>query len=261
MLSLYFSLVMVSLKSQLQYKLSFFMATLGNFIATFVDIFAIWMLFDRFKMVKDWSFYEVMPIYGIIHIGFAIAEGLARGFDKFSLIVKYGDFDRILLRPLNTLFQIATSEIQFLRIGRLIQGLIILIIGCYNLNFSFFSFKTIVIIFSIIGTASLFYGLFILQAAISFWTIESLELLNITTYGGVESGQYPMNLYNKWFRRFFSFIIPLACVAYYPMTALLKKENISFFIGIITPSAGILFLFICCQIWKLGIRHYNSTGN
>ena len=260
MLSLYFHFVSISFRSQMQYKASFFMSALAHFISTFVDIFAIWILFERFKIVRDWSFYELMPIYGIIHIGFAIAEAFARGFDTFDLIVKYGDFDRYLLRPLNTLFQIAASEVQLLRIGRFTQGLIILCIGCSKLNFHFLSLNTLVIILAVIGTASLFFGLFILQATFSFWTIESLELMNITTYGGVEAGQYPMNLYNKGFRLFFTFIIPLACVAYYPIAAILQKENIAFIAGVTAPIAGIFFLFICCLIWNLGVRHYNSVG-
>ena len=118
-----------------------------------------------------------------------------------------------------------------------------------------------VIFFAIIGTLSLFYGLFVLQATLSFWTIETLELMNITTYGGVESGQYPMNLYNKSFRLFFTFVIPLACVAYYPITAILKHENVPFLLSCIAPVSGILFLVMACFLWKLGVRHYHSTGN
>src|SRR5258708_3126386 len=96
---LYFRLIGVSVQSQMQYRASFFMLAATHFISTFVDILGIWVLFDRFKVVQGWTLGELALIYGIMHMGFAAAEASARGFDKFSQMVKSGDFDRFLLRP------------------------------------------------------------------------------------------------------------------------------------------------------------------
>ena len=48
-----------------------------HFIATFVDILGIWVLFDRFKMIQGWTLAELALIYGIMHMGFAAAEASA----------------------------------------------------------------------------------------------------------------------------------------------------------------------------------------
>ncbi len=151
-----------------------------------------------------------------MHIGFSIPEAFERGFDNFGLLIRNGDFDRELLRPLGTLFQIASREIQWMRLGRLLQGCIILAWGCLELQFSLSSLHILSIFLAILGTAAVFYGLFILQATLTFWTTETLELMNITTFGGLEVGQYPMSFYSPVSRGFFTFIIPLACVAYLP---------------------------------------------
>lgn len=258
---LYFKLVKVSFKSQMQHRASFLMLTIAHFLATFVEIFAIWVLFDRFKMIQGWTLEELALIYGIMHMGFAASESLARGFDTFSQLVKQGDFDRLLLRPLSTLFQVATREIQMMRLGRFLQGLLVLIWACGEMQFSLFSWHILIILLAIIGTTSLFYGLFIMQATLSFWTIESLELMNIVTYGGVESGQYPISIYPPLFRLFFTFIIPLACVAYYPIAILLKHEILPVWLGAMLPLFGVAFLLLACQLWKVGVHHYHSTGS
>lgn len=259
-IALYFRLIAISIKSQMQYPASFFMLAITYFFSTFVDIFGIWVLFDRFKMVKGWTLHELALIYGIMHMGFAIAEGAARGFDKFSQQVRNGDFDRVLLRPCGTLFQVASSDFQAMRIGRFLQGMIVLLWSCSKLNIFLLSIPGGVIFLSVIGTASLFYGLFILQATLSFWTIETLELMNVVTYGGLESGQYPMSIYPAPFRAFFTFIIPLACVAYYPMAIILQHESQLIGAALIYPLVGIIFLLLSCQLWKLGVRHYHSAG-
>lgn len=260
-IQLYFKLIAIAFRGQMQHRASFFMLALAYFIATFVEIFGIWVLFDRFKMIQGWTFEELALIYGIMHIGFSTAEAFARGFDTFSQIVKNGDFDRILLRPMGTLFQVAAREIQFMRIGRFLQGLMILLWGCTQLKVSFDSLSALVIFLAFLGTTSLFYGLFIIQATLSFWTTETLELMNIVTYGGLESGQYPMSIYNPIFKGFFTFIIPMACVAYYPVAILLHHEILPMGVGLIAPLAGILFLSLSYRLWNFGVSHYQSTGS
>ncbi|CDR33158.1 ABC transporter permease [Criblamydia sequanensis] len=245
----------------MQHKASFFMLAIAHFLSTFVEIFGIWVLFDRFKSLGGWTLAEMSLIYGVMHMGFATAEAFARGFDTFSTLVKKGDFDRILLRPLGTLFQIATRDVQMMRIGRFLQGLAVLSWGFWQLDLSFFSSASLVVLFATIGTTALFYGLFVIQATLSFWTTETLELMNITTYGGMETGQYPINIYNTPFRLFFTFIIPLAAVGYYPILAALRLEGIYFWFGAMAPIAGIAFLLFAIKLWDFGVTRYRSTGN
>jgi ABC-2 type transport system permease protein len=94
-----------------------------------------------------------------------IAEGVARGFDTFDRIIKEGDFDRILLRPLGTFFQIATREVQLMRLGRFLQGFIVLMWSCQQLHISLISFEGAAILFAIIGTT----GLLFLVISSKFW--------------------------------------------------------------------------------------------
>jgi len=235
------------------------MFVLAHFIGTFIDIGGIWLLFDRFKMVQGWTLHEVGLIYGIVQMGFALAEMFARGFDTFSVMIRKGDFDLILLRPLSSLFQIATREVNIMRLGRLFQGLTVLI---WSLSyFSFSPISALIILASILSAASLFYGLLVIQATISFWTVEALEIMNIAGYGGLQACQYPVSLYTKPFRLIFTFLIPLACATYYPIATLLQKEVVPFWLGMIAPLAGFVFLVLALQLWRLGVRHYRSTGS
>ncbi len=260
-IQLYFRFIGVSLKSQMQHRASFFMLTIAHFLSTFVDIFGIWVLFDRFKMIQGWTLEELALLYSIMQMGFAAAEVTSRAFDTFSQMIRKGVFDRILLRPLGTLFQIATSEIQLMRMGRFLQGLTVLVWSFNRMGFSLISIETVVIMCAIIGTASVFYGLFVIQATLAFWTTETLEIMNITTFGGMETGQYPITIYKAPLRLFFTFIIPLSCVAFYPISALLHKGLVPFWLGAAAPILGIAFLLLSFQIWKLGVRHYHSTGS
>src|SRR2546423_14338654 len=108
----------------MQYRASFLMLAAGQLLITGIDFLGIWALFSRFGSLRGWRLPEVALFYGVTNVAFAIAEAFGRGFDQFSNLVKSGDFDRLLLRPRGTAFQVAGMELQLMRCGRLIQGIV-----------------------------------------------------------------------------------------------------------------------------------------
>lgn len=117
---------------------------------------------------------------------------------------------------------------------------------------------------TIIGGASLFYGITVLQATLAFWTTESLEIVNTVSYGGVQTTQYPLAIYRRWLQRFFTLVIPLACVSYFPVVAILGRSDplgSPLWLQWLAPLVGPAFLALALQVWKVGVRLYTSTGS
>jgi ABC-2 type transport system permease protein len=76
--------------------------------------------------------------------------------------------------------------------------------------------------------------------------------------------QYPLPIYRRWFRDLFTYAIPLGCVNYFPGIAILGRADplgTPGFVGWIAPLAGPVFLIVCLQGWRIGVRHYRSTGS
>jgi ABC-2 type transport system permease protein len=240
------------------------MMAIGQLIMSAIEFVGTWVLFNRFKSLNGWSLPEAAFFYGIVNTAFALTEGLGRGFDTFPGIVKDGGFDRLLVRPRSTVFQVAVREIQFMRIGRLSQGILILIWSMNRLTLVE-PWQIALTLFSVLGAASVFYALFVIAATISFWTTESLELINTVTYGGTEAAQYPISIYKPWFQKLFVFFVPLACVTYFPALAILGRVDSSWnsplWFQILSPFVGIIFLFLSFIFWRFGVSRYCSTGS
>lgn len=261
---LYRRYIGVSIRSQMQYRLSFVLRSVGQFLACGIDFVAIWALFGRFGSLRGWRLPEVALFYGMVHVGFALADAVSWGFDAFGHMVKAGDFDRLLLRPRSTAFQLASQTLELRRIGRFSQGLAVLIYALTALEVAFTPAKVALLLVSILSTSCLFYGLIVLQATAAFWTTETLEIMNTVTYGGTETGSYPLSIYRRWFRRFFTFVVPLACVNYYPALAILGKSDgqaAAGWVGWFSPVVGPVFLLVALRVWRFGVRHYRSTGS
>ena len=240
------------------------MLTVGHFLTTGVEAIGLLALFDRFGGLNDWQLPHVAVFYGSVNVAFAITEAFARGFDVFgSRLVKTGEFDRVLLRPRNAAMLIAGWELQTHRLGRFLQGLTVLVFGLVFMDTTFTPLSLMFLICAVAGTVLFFYGVLILQATMSFWTIESLEIANVFTYGAVETAQYPMAIYKEDFRRFFTFVIPLACVAYFPLLPVIGVDDPVGSTRIfqhLSPLAGALFLGVALIVWQVGVKYYKSTG-
>lgn len=263
-LKVYFKYISISIRSQMEYKASFIMMSIGNFFITSIEFAIIVALFDRFNQIKGWTLYEVALFYGIINVAFALSESIGRGYDLFSRYVVNGDFDRMILRPRSFVLQILGAELQLMRIGRLLQGSVILIWAIVKLGLHMTLLKYLYLIFTIISGAMMFTGLFVIQALVSFWSIQSLEIMNTFTYGGVQMAQYPINIYRKWFQKIFIYFIPTACISYFPVIALLGKVNgnsIIVILSYLAPFLGVVFFAITLQLFKIGVKYYKSTGS
>ena len=263
-LKLYFRYIGISFRGQMQYRASFIMMTLGAFLVTGIEFVGVWALFDRFGTLRGWSLAEIALFYGIVNMSMALSKSTSRGFDHFSDLIRTGDFDRLLLRPRSTPLQLLGQELQMQRIGRFSQGLIVLVWAFHALDLPVLGPRLVLTAGAVIGGACIFTGLFILQATLAFWTIESLEIVNSVTYGGVEAARYPLSIYRPWFRHLFTFVTPLAFANYFPAVVILGREDplgAPALLGWLAPFLGAVFLAITLQIWKIGTRHYRSTGS
>ena len=258
---LYFKYFKILLKAQMQYRVSFWLLSLGQFFIPFSVFAALYFLFQRFGVLKGWTYFEVALCFSIINIAFSITECCSRGFDIFSGLVVRGEFDRILVRPRSTFLQVLGSKFEFTRIGRLLQGVVVFILAISNLSIQWDIFKVATLVLMIISGIFVFTGIFILAATLCFWTIQGIEVANIFTDGGREMSQYPLNIYKKWVTRFFTFVIPFGCVSYLPLMYILDKVEGNKVLFMLTPLYGILFIFPCLLVWKLGVKHYKSTGS
>ena len=264
-LALYGRYVSASLRAQAQYPGATLMLGAGHCAATAIEILGIYALFDRFGPVGGWSFGEAALFYALVNISFSIADLLTRGFDVFGTdFVRTGAFDRVLLRPRAAALQLIGHEVRLSRLGRLVQALAVLILATSLVPIVWDANAVAIALWAVAGGAALFAGILVLQATLAFWTVESLEIVNVLTYGGVQAAQYPLNIYAAWFRRVLTFGVPLACVAYYPVLAILKRSDplgAPDWLLPIAPLAGFAFLAVSLLAWRIGMARYASTGS
>lgn len=258
-IKLYLKYFSIHVRSAMQYKTSFIMTAFGQFLTSFAAFISILILMNRFQSVGGFSVREVLVCYSTILMSFSIAECFFRGFDTFSRMISNGEFERMLTRPRNLVLQIIGSRIEFTRIGRLVQSLVVLCVVLPQSNIDWSIAKAVTLVLMILGGVVIFTGLFIVYASICFFSTDGLEFMNIFTDGTREFGVYPLSIYGKYILKFYTFIIPIAMVQYYPLLFVLGRVDSILYM--LCPLASVIFLIPCLILWKIGVRHFRGTGS
>lgn len=243
----------------MQYKTSFFLTMLGQFLTAFSAFLEIYFMFSRFHSVEGFSYSEVMLCFASVLTAFSLAECFARGFDTFSSMIGNGEFDRVLVRPRNEVFQVLASKVELSRLGRLAQALIVFAWAVPASGVMWTADKIFTLALMVICGTVIFSGLFVFYAALCFFTTEGLEFVNIFTDGGREFGKYPFSIYGRGVLRFYTFVIPLSLFQYYPLLYLIGRSENPLYMFL--PAVGCLFLIPCFLFWRIGLRRYRSTGS
>jgi ABC-2 type transport system permease protein len=258
-------LVKAQIIGQLQYRISFTFDLLGTLFITLTEFASLALVLPLFDGIGGWQLGDIALLYGTVNLAFGLMDMIFSGFDpgNFGRQIRMGLMDQILLRPAGVITQVLGSAFELRRLGRISIGFLILLLSITQSQIIWTSNKILVLFAAILGQIAYFGGLFIIGATISFWTIGSIEIINVFTYGGTELVSYPMHIYPDTVRKFFTYILPAIFLNYYPALYILDKPdpyNFPNFSHWLAPIAGLIILALALRFWQFGITHYQSTG-
>ena len=258
-MKLYWNLFLMNLKSQMQYRMSFFMTVLGPFLTAFASFFSLAFIFERIDAVDGFTYGQMFLCFAVVVSAFSVGELFGGGLAAFSRILGDGSFDRALVRPRPVLLQILVPNFDFTRLGLLVQAAVVL---CWAVPASGVAWsvpKALALVLMIVCGAVVFFAMFLLKAACTFFTTESVQFLDIFTYGARQFGRYPFSVYGKQVLWVLTFVVPLALFQYYPLLYLVGRSSAAWLM--LLPLAAALVLVPCLLLFRFGVKRYKSTGS
>lgn len=257
---LYTRYTAINVKSTLQYC-TWPISILTTIVNGTVDFLGMMILFSRFGSIGTWTPYHVLLLYGLASTSFGFAEWFSRGYDIFPWHVSSGSFDRILLRPRNTFLQVMGQKFEFQRFGRAAVGLGCTAYAVINLGCKLSLLTIGALLGAILGGWLVYTGIFMMLSALSFWTMQPLDIMYIFTNATLQYAQIPLPLLGNIVQRFLTFILPLGLCYYYPAMLLSGASDHPVWVGLMALPGGILFFLLSLFIWKFGVNHYHSSGS
>jgi ABC-2 type transport system permease protein len=257
-------LVGARIRSGWQYRTSFFLFLLSQTLVMCLDFAVILSIFTKVDALAGWSAVEVALLYGLSGVAFGMADTFISAVENATTHIKAGTFDLFLLRPVSPLLHLTASEFELRRIGRVLQPLAVLVGAVVLLEVDWTAGRVALVPLTLVAGTVIFGAVWIATSAMAFWTVESQEMGNAFTYGGNLAAQYPLDVLGDWLRHLFTFVFPLAFVAYLPASEIVGKDTP---LGLpdwtvwSSPLVALLAALVALAVWRAAIRHHQSTGS
>ena len=257
--SMFFQYASQYLKTRFTYRVDTAVEILSDLLNQAVNLIFILVVFGHTSLLSGWSRDEIIFIYGFFLVPYALFSAFFNIWDFNERYIVKGEMDRVLTRPVHSLFQIIMERMELESLFGVITGLAVMGYAGMNLGLSFTWYDVLIFLVMVIGGMFIYAGIFLSIATIGFWSDSRTDIMpmmyNISNYG-----RYPVNIYNKIIQFVLTWILPFAFVGVYPASYFLNREEwygYAFF----TPAMGAIFFSLAVFLWNTGVKKYRGAGN
>lgn len=241
------------------YKGDFFIALGTSFTATVLGFGFVLVLFSKIPNLKGWSFNELLFLYGFSLIPLGFFNMLSLNLYQFGEVyIIQGKFDRILLRPIHSLFQVLFESFRLESLQETITGLLVMIYCSHRMHLEWGAIDVLLAVVMIVLGAVIYLATFLILTSVSFFFEDKVGVVP-PVYNMLAFGRYPLSIYNVFIQFLLSWIIPFAFASFYPSVRLLHRSEFGNLYALL-PVVALFFSGLALVLWRSGERNYSSTG-
>ncbi len=242
----------------------FFISRIGALLFLFGKIlrfvfflFFLVILISRTQIFAGYNLWQVILFYLTFNFIDSSTQMIFREVYRFRQQVVSGNFDLILVKPVNSLFRALFGGADLLDMITLLPFLIFVAVAAAHLP----SISIIGIIFYILLVVNSLWiaaSFHIIVLALAILTTEIDHAIMIyRDFTGM--GKLPVDIYGEPLRSFVTFVIPVGIMMTFPAKALMGVLSVSGIISAFLLSTTV-FLF-SLFLWRYALRRYTSASS
>ena len=247
-------------KVRVSYRGDFFISLITSFAATLFSLGFVIILFQKASQLKGWRFEEVIFLYGFSLIPYGLFNIVSLNlYDFGNNYIIEGKFDRVLLRPVSSLFQVLFETFRIESFQEVATGTFCIWWASHRLHVPWTPLKIATLLFFGICAAVIYVSIFLILSTVSFWFEDRIGV-HPPVWNVIAFGRYPLSIYSGAVQFFLCWIIPFGLASFYPSVRLLGRVVAPEYVQFV-PVVAVVFLTLAISLWNFGTRHYSSTGS
>jgi ABC-2 type transport system permease protein len=258
--SVYFSLVVFTLKSMLEYRLNFLMQVFYAPAYTLVLYFILTTVYSKTTTLAGWTSQQGMVLFSVFHLlymtfYFFFMKGMRH---LLWSAIRQGELDFVLTKPINPQFYLSISKPYI----ELLPLLVILVINfIYQLVYlptplTWFNLGLFCLTF--VAGILIAYLSLSSYATIGFYASKAAQVIELFDKAS-DYSQYPNPVFPSNIRLLTFTLMPIAFFSYIPTLFLLGKGTLLLFL--LTSGTVFILIFINRWLWRRGLQHYSSASS
>lgn len=258
-LDIYRKILIQDLKSKMSYRADFVISNIGMIVSNLVGFVTFYILFQNFPSINGWTMYEMLFLYGFSLIALTPVQCFFDNNWNLRYAVKTGDFIKYCFRPINIFFYYISEVFDVKGLGQLAFGVGTLVYAWRHLAIPVTAATIAQTVLFLIAASLFMIAIMNFAAATCFW-IQNSGYIMVIMFRFKDFAKYPASIFNKVFKLIFTFVIPIAFIAYYPALVILRPDSIPL-LSWLSPLIGLAFFYLSYRFWLLGARKYDGTGS
>lgn len=262
-LSTVFKLAYLNLRTQMEYRVSFFIWLGIKLLSYGSEYLIVWMILDRFKGIGTWSIPEVIVLWAILQLSYTLAGPfLFHSAGRLEQHIVKGSLDYFLIQPIHPLVNLIARNFSWTYSSQQVMSAVVLVIALNASGFDWSLARVSFLVLTILGGISFYAFTFLIGASLNFRMISGGREFGINIRWLMEMTQYPISIYPKQIQAFLTFVVPAAMLNYYPAVYLLDKsaELLHPSLPLISPLVEIALGIIGVRLFWKGLDWYQSGG-
>lgn len=257
---LYATYFRLLLKTRTQYRADFAITFACSICYTGSQLVFLTAIFANIGQLQGWSFNELLLIWGLMNVSGSLANTFLDVPHQILFYIRSGYMDRLMIRPPAPLFQMAGES------GIRLQGLSGAVIGGAGMAIALAElgsllpwWAAIYLTLCIVSGVFIAFSVQLILACLSFWVVNTFSLMQTISWMN-QFGQYPVTILALPLQFLFTWVVPYAMMAFFPVAFLLRGNEYQVY-GLLAPLMGFVFLGLALRTWQTAIGHYQSTGS
>lgn len=247
-------------KVRLSYRADFFLSVATSTTATVFAFGFMLVLFSKIPRLAGWSFEEAIFLYGFSLIPYGLFNVISLNlYDFGNNYIIEGKFDRVLLRPVSSLFQVIFEAFRVESFHEAALGLLAVGYASGRMGIHWGVLDFLLLIFFALCGAAIYAAIFLTLTSVSFW-MEDRVGIGPPVWNLIAFGRYPMTIYSGFIQFVLSWIIPFGFASFYPTVRLLGRDEFRLYAWLV-PVVTVAFCTLAIVVWRRGTLQYASTGS
>jgi ABC-2 type transport system permease protein len=247
-------------KVRISYRADFFISLATSMAATIFSLGFVVVLFQKATQLAGWRLEEVVFLWGFTQIPYGLFNVISLNlYDFGNNYIIEGKFDRVLLRPVSSLFQVLFETFRIESLQEVATGTFCMWWASQRLGIHWTVGKILTLLFFGICAAIIYVSTFLMLSTVSFFWEDRIGV-HPPVWNLIAFGRYPLSIYSGVVQFFLCWIVPFGLASFYPSVRLLGRTVTPEYLPFV-PVVSAVFLTIAICLWNFGTRHYSSTGS
>ena len=243
----------------------------GNFLAK-VSVEVLWLailmafyrtIFGRTSGIAGWSEHQYFFFVGCFYTLNGLIETLFfENCNEFAELVRTGDLDFLLLKPIDEQFLISCRKIDWSTGVNVLLGGMVMGFSLKQLHWQFDMARLAAFLVAFTCGILILYSFMLMLTSVSVWMVRNQSLMEMWWLFS-SLVRYPKEIFSgTWaagIGKFFTFVVPILLVANVPAEAMVRTLDWRWIGGIVV--ATVVAMFVSRKFFQKALRSYRSASS